>query len=51
MTHKITSIHAYISEDKDGEGLCAFFHPDGYWLPLIAADEARNTMKATSSLK
>jgi hypothetical protein len=40
MTHKITSIHAYIAEDKDGEGLCAFM-VNGQWIPMVAADEAR----------
>lgn len=40
---KIETIHAFISEDEDGqEGIIGMKSPvDGSWLPFIGADEER----------
>jgi len=39
---KITTIKAYISIDDNGdEGICGFMKPDGQWLPMVCADDAR----------
>lgn len=42
MPLRIDELYAYVSVDEDGdEGLCAFLGPDGSWMPMVAADEAR----------
>lgn len=38
---KIETIHAFVADDGDGEGLMAVMTPKGVMLPLVAADPAR----------
>ena len=39
---KITTIKAFIATDASGdEGVCGFMKPDGQWLPMVCADDAR----------
>lgn len=39
--HTIDSIYAFISEDENGEGVCAASNGTALIMPLIAADERR----------
>lgn len=41
-TLKIKTLHAFISEDKDGnEGVIGQLMPDNTWVAFVAADQAR----------
>lgn len=38
----IETMYAFVATEADGsEGLCAFKAPDGSWMPMVGADEAR----------
>lgn len=39
---RIQKLSAFVSVDKDNEdGVCGCLMPDGKWMPLVCADEAR----------
>ena len=42
MAFQITTLHAYIATDEDGEeGVIGFLTPQGTWMPMVAADRTR----------
>ena len=39
---RITKVWVFVAIDGDDEeGVCAFMMPNGMWMPMVAADEAR----------
>lgn len=38
---RIDALYAFIAEDAEGEGVCAFQDPAGRWLPMVGADGMR----------
>jgi hypothetical protein len=41
MKKRIDAMFAFVAEDADGEGFCAFRDSDGSSFPLVGADVAR----------
>ena len=38
---KILEMYAFVSQDKDGEGIIGMKGPDGNWVPLVGAEMDR----------